>query len=208
MKAMRFGEQIEIDPEDGRKKMGVSQTCGAIVWPKDGAPAYCCLFGQELRSHVRGKRPIIFITEFESPLLSEAFFEKILIDSRSVLCRAFYGFNSSGDGALPGGFRLFDRYMSSQDANVRLYAPAICDWETSIHIIRSWDIGKVLIGITNQTILGRQLGQITRESLHESQAPNFYAVNALRCLIDEVESGSAGFNSAWVVEPPPDGGWA
>jgi hypothetical protein len=207
MKAIRIGDGILIDFEDGREKANVSRVIGGVVWPREGAPAYYCIFGQDMRPHTHRKRPITFLKEFESALPSDHFFEKMLIESRSTLCGVFYGFNSSKEDIHCGGFKLFDRYMASMDAHVRIHAPVIIEWETSINIIQSWKMGEVLIGVTKDTILGRQLGQMTRDSLHESQIPNFYAVNALRCLIDEVESGSS-FGSWAQVTVPPDGGWA
>ncbi len=171
-------------------------------------PAYACIFAQDTRSHTHRKKPITFLWEHEGSVLEDPFFESVLSTARSLVCNEFFGYNSGPEDYHTGGFKLFRRFMDSRDAHIRISAPRLDNWETGLHIIRSWKVGEVLCGVTKNTSLGRQLGQMTRESLSDSQASAFYAANALRCLVNEVENGGVGFRREWLVPVPPDRGWA
>lgn len=61
------------------------------------------------------------------------------------------------------------------------------DWMVGVRMIADWAKSESLIDLKG-TVLGKQLGQMTRESLPETERPNFYAVDALRCMINEFES--------------------
>lgn len=209
MKAIKYSDQIIVDRGDGLENLGVSRVIGAITWPQDGAPAYYCIFGQDLRFTIKRQKPLFFIKECECPVLNDQFFEGLLKDARDLLCQEFYGVNSLGPEEYRSGkFKLFLRFMDSRSANIRIYAPDLDDWETAVSIIQSWKLAETLVAVTKQTTLGRQLGQMTVDSLSGTQIHAFYAVNALRCLIEEVENPRPSYGSWTTVTIPPDGGWA
>jgi hypothetical protein len=55
-----------------------------------------------------------------------------------------------------------------------------------VQMLKDWARSESLLGMKGTT-LGKQLGQMTKENLQESERPAFFAVDALRCVMNEVE---------------------
>jgi hypothetical protein len=182
---MRIGEsELIVFPEDENKG---SITCdvirGGIAWPSLTSPAYFCLIGRRGHFNPNFKSPLILLKEYEADLLGDLLIQ-LHEDARKSFCLKFYAEVKEGHYAFCD---QFCKYMEKLRSQIELLSPDIPDWTASILQIQKY-VKDSALSIPKETILHSQLGKMTGgDDEKDSQKAEFYAVNALRCVIGSFE---------------------
>jgi hypothetical protein len=194
------GDLMVYFKEVARAPIAVERIHGGVSWPGAESPGYVCLIGQ-CRQMKNSRKPIILLKEAETENLNELF-TIILEDSRKMQCGEFHADTNEGGGAGSRDFiQAADEYLTRRGAGARVFSSPSSDWQVMVYQIQTWAQDGAL-SIDRESILGRQLGAMTKENLKAGQRAGFYAVNALGCLLEEfdrkpVDIGSIRTVPAW-----------
>ena len=185
--ALRNGERIEVQySDDTAEKVCVQEVRGGLMLPTAESPAYFCILGQLLERNSKFKHPCILLSETEAAL-PEQFYKKLSNEARKLLCWTFFCDYTDSNYE----FRVsLSKYLRKRDlSRISIKLPYIGDWVNGILTIRQSSEDGVL-KIPKDSIMGRQLGQMTPGDQQESQRGRFYAVDALRCVLGSFERPS------------------
>ena len=190
---VRVGSEIEVRFEDDSKKVfsfGVVR--GGVAWPTPNSPAYYCMVGRRTCVNKNFKEPLVLFSEYEADLPVDLF-QRLYEDARRFFCFEFY---ADVDEASYEYYNQFYRYMERLNMHQRivLNQAGIMDWQAGVLCIQKYARDSAL-DVPEGTILASQLGKMTRADQQDSKKNEFYAVNALRCLIGSFEIPSTSARS-------------
>ncbi len=176
--ALRNGEHIEVQYSDDTADM-VQEVRGGFMFPTAESPAYFCIIGQLLERNSKFKHPCILLSETEAAL-PEQFYKKLSNEARKLLCWIFFCDYTDSNYE----FRVsLMKYLRKRDlSRISIASPYIGDWLNGLLGIRQYSEDGVL-KIPKDSIIARQLGQMTPGDQQESQRSRFFAVDALRCVL-------------------------
>jgi len=181
-------EQGIIQHEDADSNVTeCAAVIGGLSWPTDKSPAYFCVFGQRLKGgrkrQKNKKAKIEFIAEHQGESLSlKQLFLKMTDFTKRFYCETYY--TVTGD-LYEGYAETFEDYFENKKLD--LY-PALDDAPFSdnflfgVQLIDLWR-EQGTINIPEDTILYRQLREISSDDLGNDPELIFYAINALRFVV-------------------------
>ena len=152
---------VHICNSDGDYKTFVcSEIRGALAPPTTLNPGYYAIFAQKIERNESGKKPLLFLAEGKSDLQTELF-DKLIADIMYFKCQGVYlnqkyaNFNCS----------LARRLKPHQGIKLLPIPPQIEENDDhGLPLIRQWLADKSL-EILKDTILGRELGKMTSDSI-------------------------------------------
>lgn len=157
---------------------------GGISWPTPTSPGYYAIFALSDEPTLTEKRSLVLLTEGEAPLRKK-FFEKIALWTRRLGCRRLFA-NTTGDNE--GWYDSFLKFVRQEKIDkIRvLDSSEFEDLERGVMIIKEWHADNALV-IAKDSVLAKQLGDMTLEDLKEKPDEQFYAVMTLIRVLTSFE---------------------
>ena len=177
---------IEHPPEQGKPLRIITYfgpRCG-ISWPTPTSPGYFAIFALRDEPTLTEKRPLVLLTEGEAPLRKK-FFEKLALWTQRLGCHRLFA-NISGDNE--GWYNSFLKFTQQEKIDkIRvLDSSEFEDLERGVMIIKEWHADKALV-IAKNTVLAKQLEDMTLEDLKEKPDEQFYALMTLIRVLTSFE---------------------
>jgi len=160
-----------------------------LSWPNRNAPPYFCVIGQEVHRGSLKEYPFVLLAEGTGDSLNKLFQE--LSDAGQILsCENIYAdLNSEWEGYVKI-FRDFTRKAEIHNLYLQ-QAPLVSNFQSGLTQIREI-ADKGALDIDKHTIVGGQLGRTLKGDPGERPEETFWAVNALRFVIDAFRRFSPG----------------
>jgi hypothetical protein len=207
----RWGADLHaiFEKEEGQenpRRLLLKGIAGGVSWPSAESPGYCCIIGQS-PAFSKTKKRIHLLEEFETDSLDE-FTEKISDASQRLQCSEFFdSLAESAGGSLAGFRRYIDEYITRRGGGIQLYHNAAVTWQVGVRVAAEYERDGALKKIPGQSILGKQLGQMTKEHMFDGMRPGFYAVNAFKDVLVELDWNPRGGGVDMTQKPPDFGAW-
>jgi hypothetical protein len=151
-----------------------------LVWPYQTQPGYWLILAQRDEKNSFGKNPLILLDEGEARDLGKLF-DSITDAAVRLKCEDVYVDMIEENDCYR---QAFSRYRD--EGNIRRVfvkpAPYVENFEYGAGLMRGW-LKDEALEIDRDSIVARQLGQITESVLEDSQRAEYFAIHALRFVL-------------------------
>ncbi len=210
---------IEITDGDKKEEKHLSGARCGLSWPSPVNPGgYFCLIGQESKRVPTGENFLILIQEFEGQSIA-SLFQEMFDQMGTYGCFEIYTellateWSERPIEGIQSYLAAFDDYQTKRRAQRvdLLQAPFCKSFVHGIDIIKRWTTYINALEIPRDTILRKQLSEISEEALKKSPEHTFFAINALRFVlgafdVSPVTPKKAGVEAGGSI-PVPSGAW-